>query len=282
MRYVPRERIRLPNDWVNRAHLVEEEIGGLSGAERNRRINECSFIWHMLKAELMRCSHNKCWYCESIQDRSDNAVDHFRPKGKVAECADHEGYWWLAFSWTNYRFCCTYCNSHRKDQITGDGGKQDHFPLLDENRRARYPTDNLDREQPCLLDPTKTSDPGLLWFDEEGSAVPRYPQQEYKILYCRAFESIKFYHLNYYITKGKRETLYKDVERLVKEGDKYFNRFASGDSDIEYAFIQVLERLRTMLDEQSEFSAATRSFLLGLRSDSREWLDAFFAACLSG
>jgi hypothetical protein len=282
MRYIPHERIRLPDGWEDKAHRIQEEIRDLPRGERIKRINECASIWHELKEELERCSYNKCWYCESIQDRSDNAIDHFRPKGKVAECSDHEGYWWLAFDWTNYRFSCTYCNSHRKDQKTGNsGGKQDYFPLLNEDKRARNPTDNLADEQPCLLDPVKATDPGLLWFDQNGSVVPKYPQQNYPILYQRADVSIKLYHLNYYKTREKREALYNDVEQLVKDGDKYFNRFANGDNDLEYALNQVLDRLRIMLDESAEFSAATRSYLLGLRSDKREWLDAFFATCLS-
>ena len=100
-------------------------------------------------------SDDKCWYCESKQIRLDRHVDHYRPKNSVAECADHPGYWWLAFRSYNYRYSCTYCNSRRVDQRSGQaGGKADHFPLRDESRRAFSPDDPIDDEQPTLLDPT--------------------------------------------------------------------------------------------------------------------------------
>jgi len=69
---------------------------------------------------LEQLSREKCWYCETKQERSNMAVDHFRPKSGVAECAAHPGYWWLALAADNYRFACTYCNSLLKDGEAGD------------------------------------------------------------------------------------------------------------------------------------------------------------------
>jgi hypothetical protein len=107
-----------------------------------------------------------------VDVRSDNAVDHYRPKSRVAECPKHPGYWWLAFDWTNYRFSCTFCNSLRRDDQTESlGGKKDRFPLRDESRRAFGPDDTLDDEEPVLLDPTWFGDPPILWFDEDGRAT---------------------------------------------------------------------------------------------------------------
>jgi 5-methylcytosine-specific restriction endonuclease McrA len=280
MIYVPREGLKFPENWEERVHKAQEEIKDLTPEERIKRINACAFIWHELKRELEKCSHHKCWYCESNQDRSDNNVDHFRPKGRVAECSDHEGYWWLAFEWTNYRFSCTFCNSRRKDLETSEsGGKGDYFPLLDESKRARSPSDKLEEEQPLLLDPVKTTDPGLLWFDQNGLAVPKFSSKDRPILYRRAIKSIELYNLNYYKTLKKRSELYKDILKLVRAGDRYFNGYANGDSDLEYALDQVYDRLRIMLNEKAEFSAATRSYLLGLRNDNREWIDAVFTTC---
>jgi len=282
MRYISLEGLKFSEKWEEKVHKAQEEIKDLTPEERIARINACASIWQELKTDLEKCSHHKCWYCESNQDRSDNHFDHFRPKGRVAECPDHKGYWWLALDWTNYRFSCTFCNSRRKDLEMGDsGGKWDYFPLLDESKRARTPSDDLDAEQPLLLDPTKASDPGLLWFDQNGFVVPKFAQQGHPFLYQRADISIKLYHLNYYKTREKRKALYNDVLQLVKEGDKYFNRFANGDRDLAYALDQVLYRLRIMLNEDAEFSAATRSYLLGQRNDNREWLDAFITTCLS-
>ena len=70
--------------------------------------------------------------------------------------------------------------------------------------------------------------------------------------------------------------LYNEVAQLVGEGDKYFERYARGDQDMEYAFTWVVQRLGFNLEGSSEFSAAAKSYLLGLRSERRPWLDALF------
>ena len=60
----------------------------------------------------------------------------------------------------------------RDDETDMTGGKADRFPLRDEAKRCWTPADLLSEEQPVLLDPTVRTDPGLLWFDEDGSARP--------------------------------------------------------------------------------------------------------------
>ncbi len=282
MRFIDLSRIKLCDGWMEKAQKALEDIEDLPPKERIKEINLKSRIWADLKDDLKKCSHNKCWYCESKLCRSDWSVDHFRPKGSVFECQDHEGYWWLAFKWENFRFSCTYCNSHRRDRITGySGGKHDHFPLINEEQRARTPKDDIEVERPCLLDPTKASDPGLLWFDQNGEAVPKYSKKDFLTLYQRAKVSISIYHLNYHETSEKRKILYNDVAKLVKDGNRYFNRWANGDGDGQYELDRVVEKLRDMLDESAEYSAATRSYLNGLRSNESEWLDSVITTCLS-
>ena len=135
MRYIPLDGLKFPENWEERARKAQGVIKDLTPEERTKRVNACAYIWHELKEELEKCSHHKCWYCESNQDRSDNNVDHFRPKGRVTECPDHEGYWWLAFIWTNYRFSCTFCNSRRKDPETGEIRKKTYSDLWKEGRK---------------------------------------------------------------------------------------------------------------------------------------------------
>jgi hypothetical protein len=165
VRYIDPQLVgqNLPNGWDQQAQQAENAVAPAQPNDRPAAINEHSQVWQGLKATLKRASHEKCWYCESVDIRSDNAVDHFRPKNAVAECSDHEGYWWLAFKWENFRFCCTFCNCRRVNQATGHaGGKADHFPLKDEGRRARSPGDDLEDEEPMLLDPSSSADPGHL------------------------------------------------------------------------------------------------------------------------
>src|SRR5205823_9338448 len=114
------------------------EIAALPTEERVEAINRKHRIWAELKPYLALLSHEKCWYCESIQESSDMHVDHFRPEGRIADEGSHgPGYWWLAFDWHNFRLSCTYCNTLRSEgDRAPSGGKADRFPLWEEARRC--------------------------------------------------------------------------------------------------------------------------------------------------
>src|SRR5262245_51375921 len=139
MRFIDPKRVehKLPSTWLSDAKNETDAVGKLDESSRAKAINARSEYWRDLKSILNADSSDKCWYCESKQIRSDNAVDHYRPKNNVVDCTRIKGYWWLAFRWDNYHFSCTYCNSRRVDEVGGtEGGKHDHFPLWDESRRA--------------------------------------------------------------------------------------------------------------------------------------------------
>lgn len=270
MRYVNPELVRenLPTGWEQRAQQAESDVSAAQPQQRSAEVNKRSHIWKELKDTLKKASHTKCWYCESIDSRSDNAVDHFRPKNAVAECPDHEGYWWLAFRWENYRFCCTCCNSRRVDQATGQGGgKANHFPLKDEGNRAKTPAHDLANEEPLLLDPTVSGDAGLLWYDETGRAMPNpvcgtdgesYPHN-------RARTSIALYHLNHTDVVERRKALCLDTRRRVEEADRYFGQYEAGDGTARQAFSDAVRDLQNRVKVNAEYSATARAMLMGLR-----------------
>jgi uncharacterized protein (TIGR02646 family) len=134
-----------------------------------------------VKAALEKLFNNKCAYCESPGFAGFPwDVEHFRPKGSVAEDKSHPGYYWLAYTWTNLYPSCVFCNQRRKDQPTFDDpilgsatGKLDQFPVADELHRAHTPYGPLVDEDPLLLDPCSDW-PGLhLTFDATGGVSPR-------------------------------------------------------------------------------------------------------------
>ncbi len=235
--------------------------------DRSAEVNRRSAVWQDLKDTLRHASHEKCWYCESIDIRSDNAVDHFRPKNAVSECPGHEGYWWLAFKWENYRFCCTFCNCHRVNQTTKQGGgKADHFPLKEEAHRARSPDDRLDDEEPMLLDPCATSDPAHLWFDEDGQAAPNpICGDQNSFPHRRATVSIHFFHLNHPGIVDQRKALCSVMRRRVEEADRYFQKYSAGDETARRAFADAVGDLKARLAARKPYSAAARAMLMGLR-----------------
>jgi len=228
-----------------------------------------------LKTLLMTVSFGKCWYCEqNVAERADNAVDHFRPKGRVAEDTSHEGYWWLAFDWENYRFACTFCNSARLSD-DGSGGKQDHFRLWSEDSRARTPDDLIDREQPLLLDPFQPDDPGYLTFEQDGRAVPTYAKDDDRFLYESASESIERYHLNRQWLRENRQTLMAKLDEMLSDAEKayrLFNDKRTGSDETRQAhrntYRVALKGLRSSIADGAEFSGAARAFLSRKRGAS--------------
>lgn len=112
-----------------------------------------------VKPALSKLFGNKCAYCEASLDGQDLHTEHFRPKAKVA-AIDHatgEGYWWLAANWENLLPACLHCNRSAGpdylENVDGDPGKGNRFPLIPPSKRARKPGEEV-KEKYGLLDPT--------------------------------------------------------------------------------------------------------------------------------
>ena len=231
MRYIDKDDIKevLPDDWDDIAHEALEyvkgkvndavsqartedrsleEINEIAKKARTNAINARSRLWKNAGVCLGKIMHDKCWYCEAREVRSDMPVDHYRPKGSVAECPDHPGYWWLAFSLENYRYCFTFCNSRRVDvEHKTSGGKQDHFPIIEPPTWARSEGEDWESERPVLLDPTNYDDTLLLTYHENGSAREVYSKDKNPEDFKRAKDSIYYYHLDHIKAKRSRKQI---------------------------------------------------------------------------
>lgn len=270
MRYVDRSKLVKPLGWNQRAQAASQAVA--NGDDPN----DHSAIWRELKSGLANLLHDKCWYCESPVDRSDNAVDHFRPKNRVSDAVKpHPGYRWLAFDETNFRYACTYCNSRRKDQDGGTaGGKADRFPLINEAQRA-YAVGPVSAEQPLLLDPCEIADWRLLGCHQENGqpcATSTNPLSKQ-----RAEESIEIYHLHYEPTCKRRHTIAVQLIADVDEGKRLFD-LAAQDQTRAGDFKIVAARLRRAIDRDSPFSGDMHFLLRGQRSESHPWIQELLEA----
>lgn len=215
-------------------------------------------IWSNLSDLLSKLSNGKCWYCETKEDRSDNPIDHFRPKNKVAECDGHPGYYWLAFDWRNYRYACTYCNSRRID-INTDGGKHDHFPLLPPEIWNMCDTDS-NVEKPKLLDPCDIEDNSLLTFNIHGKACA-INDDESSEEYIRADTSIKLYHLNKKSTCRERKVIYQTVNRLVSTINTLIDQDIDGNKEqIKSNKKQLMNMIRYACPD-TKFNSTAKTYL---------------------
>jgi uncharacterized protein (TIGR02646 family) len=269
MRHINPERVyeKISKEWHAKAAAALEQIRRLTPEERSQEIENLSHIWKALKNELHAVSNGKCWYCETRDVRHDDEIDHWRPKNAVYECEEHQGYWWLAFSWENFRYACVYCNQKRVRDKSGQpdkGGKGTSFPLLDKSKRIFDECYRLDllQEKPLLLDPMVKSDTRLLQFDVDGTAYPA--KKEPSVEYQRADESIKIYHLNAHdLTEKRRTMVCNQVERLLQDGQGFCYCLEKSDNDVAAlaGFSRVLNQLSRMLDAEAEYSMAAKSVL---------------------
>lgn len=264
MRYIDRSKLVMPAGWLARSQTAAATVA--AGANPD----DHSTVWRELKNGLADLLHDKCWYCETPIDRSDNAVDHFRPKNRVSDAANqHDGYRWLAFEPTNFRYACTYCNSRRKDVEGGTaGGKADRFPLIDETQRA-YAAGSTDQERPMLLDPCELGDWRLLGCQQEnGHPCATSNDSTAK---RRAEESIEIYHLHYEPTCKRRHTAAVQLMADVADGKRLFE-LASHDPSRESDFKTVAARLKRAIDRDAPFSGDMHFLLRGQRSENHPWI----------
>lgn len=270
MRYVDLQKLVLPAGWLARAQEAAQEIAnGLAPDERRA-------VWGVLKDGLASLLHDKCWYCETHVDRSDNAVDHFRPKGRVADAANaHAGYSWLAFEQGNFRYACTFCNSRRKgvDDKTA-GGKADRFPLLNELQRL-YAPGPLGQEQPMLLDPCELDDWRLLGCKQEDGQP--CATSTIAVEQRRAEASIEIYHLHHEPTCKRRHGAAVELIATIADGKRLFE-LAKDDPARQADFKAVARRIRRAIDRDAPFSGDMHFLVRGQRSADHPWIQDLLEA----
>jgi len=281
MRWVEYDATKIvyPDTWEVRAEEYFKELkAAKTDKDRKKILNDTKKrIWSELKLELRKLSHGKCWYTEALQAGTDVDVDHYRPKGRVAELLGasppHEGYWWLAYDPANYRFSCIVANRRRHDVEAGrTGGKADHFPIQHETDRA-YDADHAS-EKPLLIDPCVAHEADLITFKADGEAMPRFSVKHvYK--HEKAEKSIEYYSINHTDFVTARLELRDRIKKLKKDAKRFFSKLETGDADHENGYasaIAELARLRSAAEPFSSFCAAMidpspkDDYLFGLRN----------------
>jgi uncharacterized protein (TIGR02646 family) len=255
MRWICKDDIEecLTQAWRDKANAAKAELMAAANTEERKAIlkkGTSSSVWREYYELLPENLKKKCWYCEAAEIRSDMPVDHFRPKNKVEEESGHDGYWWLAFDWENYRCACTFCNSRRNFEDT-EGGKACKFPLCNPESRAFSPEDDdlLQQELPDFLDPFNPDDEKLLWFDNDGVPVPKPDStvdQERKVN-----NSIDIFHLQEKRIVRERNKIRIEIQKLV-------NKLRKGE-DVQ----ETKSKLKRMVRDTEKLSRTAAVYLRG-------------------
>lgn len=66
--------------------------------------------------------NKKCAYCETNTSAgAPMQVEHYRPKKAVTEDQAHEGYYWIAYEWSNLLLSCSKCNNKKRNRFPIEG-----------------------------------------------------------------------------------------------------------------------------------------------------------------
>ena len=297
MRFVDTESFQTPNGWLARADRALVELRAeIAQAEATARaagqdvalarkaaitaglnLDARKQLWRELDAGLAALSNGNCWYSESRNPTADKNIDHFRPQKGVTEDPAHEGYWWLAFAWRNYQYSSQWCNQRRVDDIHGtNGGKSNHFPLNPGGFRARQENDDIDLEEPDLLDPVDPADWKLLTFRADGQPTEAKPPGTRD--FDRAQKSIRVYHLDCWEMVKDRRILAGKVLRIIQDLETLRPKLTDRKLLAVYKR-QEIELLRA-IRSGAEYSAAALAYVRGGiytikdgNQAKREWLE---------
>lgn len=252
MRYIPLKDHAPDAAWVAKAQALLDDLKKApDAAARNEIIDLKSGVWGELNGWLLSLSYQKCWFSEAKDCFSHWDVEHFRPKksAKDLDGTTHEGYWWLAFAWENYRICGN----------AGNRMKGTCFPLRAKCPRCA-PHGDIRYEDVMLLDPADEHDPGLLSFNMVGEAIVashvtnswERERVEYSVHRCNLlFEPLV----------NKRKTIWAECWNRVQKYLRELERYQADNTNViaKNGIRDAAKSIREMMKEDKEFSAVARA-----------------------
>lgn len=279
MRYIDTSSITVPNDWLQ---LAKEQLG-----------ENYTSLWTYFRLEMEAIVGKKCWYSENFNIGTLNPIDHFRPKAarikaltpKYAlldaviwskiDSAARNGYPFLEFEFSNYRYSCGIVNSSNNREASNNitRGKSNFFPLKLGSARCTNLL-NIDIEESCLLDPCEERDPEYLTFDELGQIQPHISVLKDSWEYCRVVVSIEVYHLHYHRFIERRKELWDYCKERIRLANALYTK-PNRTAEEEDSLIDFIKELNKKLKKESEFSAVAVDCIKYYKA-TYTWLDTLF------
>ena len=242
---------------------AQREVLAETDPERRRTLFERHRTrWTAVREAFEKHSNGKCWYVECKSSGARNDIDHYRPKSRVAEDRTHPGYYWLAFDWRNLRLSCQHANRRGRNWESGEtGGKSDNFPLVNPERRARGPEDDLTLEISAIVDPTNAADVAMLTFGRSGEVELVAERRGEVVAEAKVEASRAYLHLNWPRFRDDRVMLYNEIERFIHRGEDLAPGDFRGMHAVGQAFLDICKDLAKRTESDQEYSSAARAYV---------------------
>jgi len=306
MRFVDRGSAAAPKSLTKANAAGQTEFDRAKAHDANTDPKKGAFKYAVYKSDEVKrrlegLFFGKCAYCESFFAAVGPVdVEHYRPKGAVAESPGHGGYWWLAMAWDNLLPSCIDCNRKRKQTVpaattslsdlyrfglapgAGQSGKKDSFPIA--GAYAGKDGDDLAAELPLLLNPCRDKPEDHLNFDlGAGSSLALILPHGPAGLSQRGATSIQVYGLNRLGLVQARTRLLRQLRFLgwqVIELGKVLGALeapavsdalrAAGTPEVAKIVRQLQDRtfdeMRALADDKSPYSALATAWLRQFRT----------------
>jgi hypothetical protein len=244
-------RLQRPAEPANFATTVDAERRRIADEVKQKRKPLIENpLWSAFKAELSAAQNGRCAYCElPVTAGAPGDVEHFAPKNNIkaftgapgeegAEVPNsykvkgrrpallaEQGYWWLAYDWSNYLLSCWVCNGQWKGNL---------YPTKPTGRRRRLPPTRRTKETPLVINPFGDADPAdHLRFNVDGSIEPLHASE-------RGHETIRTVGLHRVGLVFERRTIAEDA--FIAIGDAVTDMQA-GVAPVDNAGLRTLHRL---------------------------------------
>lgn len=306
MRAVDRNAVDAPQSLLA-GGAGPDELAAAKAHRQNPPVDRKAFKYKAYKGADVRLAleslfHGKCAYCEtSYAATMPVDIEHYRPKGAVAEDDAHGGYWWIAMDWGNLLPSCIDCNRKREQKVhhvsanleelaaaacpvSQQSGKKDSFPIAPTGVRAVFEARDFAGEHALLLNPCHDDPSRFLSYSFDpacpaGLIVPTATPGDAE----RGAVTIQVYGLN-------RQKLVEDRTRLLRRleflGDLVID-LAGAIADLESpAAVQALhgspaagvaQRLRLLRDRTLAELKAAAADDAPYAAMARAWLEHFKA-----
>jgi uncharacterized protein (TIGR02646 family) len=292
MIFINRSGIALPDSLaMNNSSGAAERIRVIAHYQ-NPNVSTYSFKAYKgddVVEALKKLFKKKCAYCESkITATGPIEVEHFRPKGRVAEDESHIGYWWLASEWLNLLPSCIDCNRERYHSVYSYHadvpireiltGKKDTFPIA--GQRAHTHHDELALEDPLLIDPT-VRDPkshiGWVFERDLPIAVPIFNEG---VLDIYGDKSIEVLGLNRSALVEARRDVLHEISVEILRIKQFINTLSKIDKVTLQELLPSLERMLSDLNYRKstdkEYSAFASVYIDARLKEIEEELIGLF------
>lgn len=256
---------------IDSAETARQAVSGApNAAGRKALIAANRDKWVAFRPQLQRIFGDKCWYTESKNPGTDDDIDHYRPKSRIADRRGHGGYWWEALHWRNFRLSCHRANRLRRNPDKDEThGKGDRFPLLIEDDRWMAPGD-VCYERPTLLDPTDPADPPVLTFDTDGRVALSPLHADDPNAAKRVEDSRIYLHLDWPQFVTDRRDLYATILLKVTDGDNADLGLNRGEASARATLKAISRDLIRFTMDNAPYSRAAAAYILRFRD--RDWV----------